>query len=478
MEIVAVIHEENGIFGISSMQDGDRNILMAGQFIPDPTAPMVDVITQVEGMSSEDIERYITIPIEVQMAGMPNLKAIRTISLFGLSDVKLQFSFDFTYEQALQQVLNRLAQLPPLPNGAQPGISPLSPIGEIYRYRLKGPPGQSVMDLKTMQDWVLQRRLRAIPGVIDVTGWGGKTKAFEVEVDYRKLVAYKITLAQFLQALSNANINTGGNTVNIGNQSAVIRAVGQIRTVDDIAKTMITQTNNSPVLIKDLATVNIGNRPRLGIAGIDADDDIVQGIVLMRRGEKSTPTIERVLTEVRKINEGNVLPPGVRMERIYDRKGLIDITTHTVLHNTGVGIILIFLIQWLFLGDLRSAVIVSATIPFALFFAIALLMMRGESANLLSVGAIDFGLIVDATVIMVENIFRELAESKDSDISLTASAADWPSSQVRHRASAGRSSSRLPSSSPASFRCSLCRVWKATSSGRWRRPMPTLSQAA
>ena len=382
---------------------------------PDPTAPMVDVITQVEGMSSEDIERYITIPIEVQMAGMPNLKAIRTISLFGLSDVKLQFSFDFTYEQALQQVLNRLAQLPPLPNGAQPGILPLSPIGEIYRYRLKGPPGQSVMDLKTMQDWVLQRRLRAIPGVIDVTGWGGKTKAFEVEVDYRKLVAYKITLAQFLQALSNANINTGGNTVNIGNQSAVIRAVGQIRTVDDIAKTMITQTNNSPVLVKDLATVNIGNRPRLGIAGIDADDDIVQGIVLMRRGEKSTPTIERVLTEVRKINEGNVLPPGVRMERIYDRKGLIDITTHTVLHNTGVGIILIFLIQWLFLGDLRSAVIVSATIPFALFFAIALLMMRGESANLLSVGAIDFGLIVDATVIMVENIFRELAESKDSD---------------------------------------------------------------
>ena len=274
---------------------------------PDPTAPMVDVITQVEGMSSEEIERYITIPIEVQMAGLPNLKVIRTISLFGLSDVKLQFSFDLTYQEAQQLVLNRLAQLPQLPGNAQPSISPLSPIGEIYRYRLVGPPGESVLDLKTLQDWVLQRRFRAIPGVIDVTGWGGKTKAYDVEVDYDKLVANKITLAQFLQALNNANINTGGNTVNIGNQSAVIRAVGQIRTLDDIRNTMITQVNNSPVLVKDIATVTVGNRPRLGIAGIDDDDDIVQGIVLMRRGEKSTPTIDRVLAEVARINSSNVL---------------------------------------------------------------------------------------------------------------------------------------------------------------------------
>ena len=377
---------------------------------PDPTAPMVDVITQVEGMSSEDIERYITIPIEVQMAGMPNLKAIRTISLFGLSDVKLQFSFDYTYEQALQQVLNKLSQLPSLPGSVQPQISPLSPIGEIYRYRLVGPPGYSVLDLKTLQDWVLQRRFRAIPGVVDVTGWGGKTKTYQIEIDFQRLIASKVTLAQFLQALNNANINTGGNTINISDQSAVIRAVGQIRTVEDINNTLITQINNSPIMVKDLATVMIGNRPRLGVAGINDDDDIVQGIVLMRRGEKSTPTIERVLEEVKKINASKLLPPGVQIEQIYNRKGLIDITTHTVLHNTAVGIALIFLIQWLFLGDLRSAVIVSATIPFALFFAIALLVLMGDSANLLSVGAIDFGLIVDATVIMVENIFRELAE--------------------------------------------------------------------
>ena len=378
---------------------------------PDPTAPMVDVITQVEGMSAEEIERYITVPVEVQMAGIPNLKAIRTISLFGLSDVKLQFTFDLTYEQAQQLVLNRLSQLPQLPANAQPGISPLSPIGEIYRYQLVGPPGYSTMDLKTLQDWVLQRRFKSIPGVIDVTGWGGKTKAFEVEVDYNKLVANKVTLAQFLLALTNANINTGGNTIQIGNQSAVVRSVGQIKSMDDIANTSITSNNGSPVMVKDIGTVKVGNRPRLGIAGHDNQDDIVQGIVLMRRGEKSTPTLQRVLAEVNRLNEGRILPPGVHLERIYDRAGLIELTTHTVLHNTIVGVLLIFLIQWVFLGDLRSAFIVSATIPFALFFAIALLVLAGESANLLSVGAIDFGLIVDATVIMVENIFRELAEA-------------------------------------------------------------------
>lgn len=196
---------------------------------PDPTPPMVDIVTQSPGLSAEEIERYITIPIETQVAGIKNLKTIRTISLYGLSDVKLQFSFDYTYQQALQQVLNRLSQLPPLPGNVQPGISPLSPIGEIFRYRLVGPPGYSVLDLKTLQDWVLQRRFRAIPGVIDVTGWGGKTKTYEVQVDFNKLIAYGLTLPQVLQAVSNSNINVGGNTVDIGAQSAVVRGVGLIR---------------------------------------------------------------------------------------------------------------------------------------------------------------------------------------------------------------------------------------------------------
>src|SRR5246500_5347200 len=379
---------------------------------PDPTPPMVDVITQSPGLSAEEIERYITIPIEVNVATAPHLTAMRTISLFGLSDVKLQFSFDFTYEQALQQVLNRLSQMPPLPNNAQPQILPVSPIGEIYRYRLVGPPGYSVLDLKTLQDWVLQRRFRAVPGVIDVIGWGGKTKTFELEVDFNKLIAYGLTLPQLLQALNNSNINVGGNTVNIGPQAAVVRGVGLIRTAEELSNTMLTQSGGNPVLVRDVASVQVSNKPRLGIAGKDADDDIIQGIVLMRRGEQSMPTIKRVEREVERINDSNILPPGVRIERIYDRKDLIDITTRTVLHNMMFGIGLIFLLQWVFLGNLRSALIVGATIPFALFFAVGIMVLRGESANLLSVGAIDFGLIVDATVIMMEAIFRRLAHTE------------------------------------------------------------------
>src|SRR5437899_1817210 len=375
---------------------------------PDPTPPMVDIVTQSPGLSSEEIERYITIPIETQVAGIKNLRTIRTISLYGLSDVKLQFSFDYTYDEALQQVLNRLSQLGPLPGNVQPGISPLSPIGEIYRYRLKGPPNYSVLDLKTLQDWVLQRRFRAVPGVIDVTGWGGKTKTYELQVDFNKLVANGLTLPQVLQAVSNANINVGGNTVNIGAQSAVVRGVGLIRSIDDLSNTMLSQSGGNPVLVKDIATVTVGEKPRLGIAGMNQDDDIVQGTVLMRRGEQSSPTISRVEQLVTSINNSSILPPGVRIERIYDRKDLIDITTATVLHNMVAGILLIVLLQWIFLGDLRSALIVGATIPFALFFAVIILVLRGESANLLSVGAIDFGLIVDATVIMVESIFRRL----------------------------------------------------------------------
>ncbi len=378
---------------------------------PDPVPPLVDIIAQSPGLSAEEMERYVTIPIEVQMAGIPNVKAIRSISLFGLSDVKLQFSYDFTYREAEQRVINHLAQLPALPNGVQPQISPSSPIGEIFRYQLKGPQGYAVTDLKTLQDWVLERRFKAIPGVIDVNGWGGKTKTYEVSVDPAKLAANGLTLPQVLQALGNSNINVGGQTVDIGPQTAVVRGIGLIKSADDIRATMLASNKGAPVLVGDVATVGVGNQPRLGIAGHDFDDDIVEGIVLMRRGEESMPTIERVKAEVDRINGGNILPPGVRIERIYDRADLIHTTTHTVLHNMVVGVVLIFLLQWAFLGNLRTAVIVAATIPFALSFAIALMVARGESANLLSVGAIDFGLVVDATVIMVENIFRHLAQS-------------------------------------------------------------------
>jgi cobalt-zinc-cadmium resistance protein CzcA len=378
---------------------------------PDPVPPLVDIVTQSTGQSAEEIERYITIPLEIQMAGIPNVQAIRTISLFGLSDVKVQFTYDFTYQQAEQWVINRLSQLGSLPNGAQPQISPTSPIGEIFRYRVVGPPNYSVTDLKTLQDWVLERRFKAVPGVIDVTGWGGKTKTYDIAIDQRKLIGYGLSVPQVLQALGNANINVGGQTVNFGAQSAVVRGVGLIHSADEIRRTLITNNQGAPVVLGDVAAVTIGNLPRLGIAGFDDVDDIVQGIVLMRRGAESIPTIKRVEAEVDKVNGSGILPPGVSIQRIYDRSDLIHVTTHTVLHNMVAGIVLIFLLQWAFLGNIRSAVIVATTIPFALSFAIGLMVLRGESANLLSVGAIDFGLVVDATVIMVENIYRHLAEA-------------------------------------------------------------------
>jgi cobalt-zinc-cadmium resistance protein CzcA len=267
-----------------------------------------------------------------------------------------------------------------------------------------------VTDLKTIQDWILQRRFKAIPGVIDVTGWGGKTKTYDITIDLDRLLAHGLTLKQVLDGLSNANINVGANTVNIGSQSAIVRSVGQIRSMDDIRNTMLSVHDGTPVLVSDVAQVTVGHQPRLGIAGQNDDDDIVQGIVLMRRGAETLPTLRAVEKEVDRINGSDLLPPGVRIQRVYDRSVLVDVTTSTVLHNMVMGVCLVFLIQWLFLGDLRSALIVSATIPFALLFAVVVLVLSGESANLLSMGAIDFGIIVDATVIMVENIFRHLSE--------------------------------------------------------------------
>ncbi len=272
------------------------------------------------------------------MAGIPNVQAIRTISLFGLSDVKVQFTYDFTYYQAEQWVTNRLSQLAALPNGAQPQISPTSPIGEIFRYRVVGPPNYSVTDLKTLEDWVLERRFKAVPGVIDVTGWGGKTKTYEIAIDQHKLMAYGLSVPQVLTALGNANINVGGQTVNFGAQAAVVRGVGLIHSADDIRHTLIANNQGAPVVIGDVAKVSIGNLPRLGIAGYDDVDDIVQGIVLMRRGAESVPTIKRVEAEVDNINQSGILPPGVSIERIYDRSDLINITTHTVLHNMVAGV--------------------------------------------------------------------------------------------------------------------------------------------
>ena len=377
---------------------------------PDPSPPMMEIITQSAGQSAEEIERYITIPIEIAMAGMPGLQNTRSSSLYGLSDIKVQFSYDTDYDKGLQQVLNRLNTLPPLPNGAQPSISPESAVGEIYRYQLKAPPGYSLLELKTLQDWVLEKRFRTIPGVIDVVGWGGLTKEYHVEVDLQKLTAYHIALPQVIAAISNSNINVGARTLDLGEQAVNVRGIGLIRSLEEIENTVLTQVNGTPVLLKDVAKTEIGNTPRLGISGRDKDNDVIEAIVLMRRGEKTLEVLHGIEAEVDKINNSNVLPAGVKIESYYNRRELIGVTTHTVLHNLAFGVLLLFVIQYIFLGSLRSAIIVSATIPFALFFAILIMYLRGDSANLLSVGAIDFGIIVDATVIMVENIFRHLSE--------------------------------------------------------------------
>ncbi len=295
--------------------------------------PLVGVITQSPGLSAEEVERYITIPVETTVAGLPFVKAMRTTSVFGLSDVKIQFTYDITYEQAMQNVLNRLGTIDGLPANAQPQISPVSPIGEIMRYQIKGPPGTSLADLRTVQDWIVQRRFKAVPGVVDVTAFGGKLKTYEIIVDFNKLLAYGLTMPQVVDAVRKANLNVGGNTVNIGVQSGIVRGVGVIRSVDDIGATLITQSNGQPVRVRDVARIEIGNQPRLGIVGRDQSDDIVEGIVLMRRGEKSMPTILRVAAELKKLNESGVLPSGVQIDRIYDRKDLIDLTTSTVEHS-------------------------------------------------------------------------------------------------------------------------------------------------
>jgi cobalt-zinc-cadmium resistance protein CzcA len=377
---------------------------------PDPSPPIVEIVTQNPGQSAEEIERYITIPLEIALAGMPGLQYVRSTSLFGLSFIRVQFSYDTEYNFALQQTLNRLATVSNLPNNAQPTVSPESAVGEVYRYQLVGPPGYTLMDLKTLQNWVLQRRFKTVPGVIDVISWGGLTKEYHVEVDLHKLASYNITLPQVIAAVGNSNINVGARTLNIGEQSADVRGLGLIRSVEDINHIVLTQVRGTPVLLKDVAKAEVGYTPRLGIAGRDGDPDIVQGIVLKRRTEKTLDVIKAIEAEVARINRGGVLPPGVRIEPFYDRRELIEVTTRTVLHNLIFGVILVFFIQWVFLGDLRSALIVSGTIPFALFFSTIILVLRGDSANLLSVGAIDFGIIVDSTVIMVENMFRHLRE--------------------------------------------------------------------
>src|SRR5215204_751124 len=375
---------------------------------PDPAPPIIEIIAQQQGQSPEEVERYITIPIEIAVASTPGLKFIRSNTVYGLGFIRLQFEYGRDYHFVRQQTLNRLKDAV-LPAGVLPVISPAGGIGEIFRYELVGPPGMDVMKLKTLQDWVVERKLRIAPGVADVAVLGGKTKEFQAEINLDRMMAYGLTLPQIMTAISGNNSNVGGRTIAIGEQAVNVRSIGVITTLDDIGNIVLTQQGGVPVLVSDVAKVQIGFAPRLGLAGRDDKTDVVTGIVLMQKLERTMDVVKRVRTAVERINSDGSLPAGVKIVPFYDRGDLVSITVETVLHNLLFGIALIFLIQWVFLGDLRCALIVAATIPVALLLAVMITVMRGESANLLSVGAIDLGIIVDGTVIMVENIFRHIA---------------------------------------------------------------------
>jgi cobalt-zinc-cadmium resistance protein CzcA len=384
---------------------------------PNPAPVILEITAQSAGLSAEEMERLYTIPMEVGLAPTPGVNNIRSTSFYGLSFVRVTFEYGVDYYFALQQTQISLLQNVNLPNNVSPQIQASSLVGEIYRYQVTGPKHIGVTNLRTIQDWVLQRRFLTVPGVVQVNTWGGTTKEYEVEADLDKLEAYNVTLPQLVNAISNANINIGARTINIGKQSVNIRGVGLIdtggntdltqgRRVEDIQNITLGQFNGVPVQVKDVARVYVGYVPRLGKAGRDDEDDVVAAILVMNRTLHTNDVIPRIKAEVEKINSDGTLPPGVKLVPYYDRAGLVSITTKTVLHNLVFGCLLVFFIQWIFLGDLRSAIIVGVNIPFALFFSIIILVIRGEDANLLSLGAVDFGIIVDSAVIVVENIFR------------------------------------------------------------------------
>ena len=384
---------------------------------PNPAPVILEITAQQAGLSAEEMERYYTIPMEVGLYPTPGIANIRSTSFYGLSFVRVTFKYGVDYYTAVEQANLNLTQNVSLPGNQIPQIQQSSLVGEVYRYQVVGPEHTGLTNLRTIQDWVVLRRLFTVEGVVQVNSWGGTTKQFNVDVDPAKLEAYSVTVPQIITVLGNANINVGGREIQIGQQSVNIRGVGLMDDggndnllmgdkVKDIEEVVITQVNTLPVRIKDVATVSIGYVPRLGIAGRDNDDDVALSIVVMHRLQHTNDVVPRIESEIEKMNTDGTLPPGVKLVTYYDRSTLVEVTTHTVLHNLIFGCLLVFFIQWVFLGDLRSAIVVAANIPIALFFAIIVLVIRDEDANLLSVGAVDFGIIVDSAVILVENIFR------------------------------------------------------------------------
>src|SRR5580704_5377592 len=374
---------------------------------PDLSPPHVELITQWPGHASEEVERLVTIPLEVELNGIPNMDSLRSISLYGLSFIAMNFEYGadpyFVREQTFERMAN--AQMPA---GLTPSLSPLySPSGLIYRYVLQST-DRSPQDLKVLEDWVLERHYRSIQGVADDSGFGGTTMQYQVLLDPNKLFAYGVNVPQIFTQLGNNNANAGGGFYSQGGQFYYVRGLGLVRNIEDINNIIIQEKNCIPVRVRDLAQVQLGYAPRLGQFGYMKQDEAVEGVILMRVGEQAQVVLKRVEAMTKELNE-HVLPPDVKIVPYYDRQGLIEETKSTVEANLLRGMLLVLVILGLFLFSVRTALIVAVTIPFALMFAFICLDWRHIPANLLSIGAIDFGIIVDGSVVMVENIFRELA---------------------------------------------------------------------
>jgi cobalt-zinc-cadmium resistance protein CzcA len=379
---------------------------------PDLSPPHVEVITQWPGHAAEEVERLISIPLEVEMNGIPKIEALRSISLYGLSALEMNFEYETDPYFAREQAFERMANAT-LPDGITPGVSPLfSPSGLIYRYVLVSP-DRTPQELKTLEDWVLERRYRAIPGVADDSGLGGATMQYQVQLDPYRLFSRGVTVPEVFQQLSANNANAGGGFYSQGGQFYYIRGLGQVKTTQDIGNIVVATSNGIPTFIKDVARVEIGHAVRLGEFGYMKQDDSVEGVILMRVGEQAQVVLKRVESLTREMNE-HELPKDIRIVPYYDRSALIAETTDTVERNLLRGMLLVLVVLGIFLFNVRAAIIVAITIPFALMFSFICLDWRHIPANLLSIGAIDFGILVDGAVVMVENVFRELAARRET----------------------------------------------------------------
>src|SRR5208337_664435 len=390
---------------------------------PDVADNYVEVITQWPGISAEQIEQQVTIPLEIVMNGIPHVVHLRSFSLFGLSDIKLIFDDESDNDWNRERVLERLSQVT-----LHPGVNPQmgtdwSPVGQIYFFTLHSAnPAYDPMELKSIEDWVIEKNFKSVPNIVDVASFGGPTREYQVRVDPNKLVAYGLSLAQVEQQLTNNNINAGGSFIQEGLQQINVRSVGLVDRAQDIERTVIVTKNGTPLRVKDIAVVSQGPKIRLGQFAraihhedgkIVDNDDVVSGIVLLRKGAVADAALQAIHKKVDELNH-RILPPGVKIVPFIDRSDLVHYTTHTVLHNLTEGIILVVIVLFLFLGNVRGAFIVALTVPFALLFAATCLKLKGIPANLLSLGALDFGMVVDGAVVMVENIVRHLSHPESS----------------------------------------------------------------